>query len=116
MRQQMHPQIEVAGFGGALPFTLDPDARAFDHARRDLDLDLAACRANPGTAAGRAGDALHHGAIAHPAPFTDKARSAAGGAGLRHLGLDGSLATLCRLLERDLDGMLDVLASLPGDG
>src|SRR6266849_4104311 len=112
----MHTEIEVAGFGGTLPFALDPDARSFDHARRDFDLDLPARRPHPGAAAGRAGDALHHRAIAHLAPLRCKARAPAGGTGLRHLRLNGALAPAGGLLERDLDRMLDVLASLPRGG
>src|SRR2546428_4425452 len=112
----MDAEIEVAGFGGTLPFALHADARAFDNARRDLDLDLPARRPHPGAAAGRTGHALHHGAIAHFAPLGRKARAAAGGTGLRHLRLNRSLATLRGLFERDLDRMLDVLAALPGGG
>src|SRR5207248_11307513 len=116
VRQQMDPQVKIAGFRGTLPFALDADARAVDDARRDLDLDLTACRAHPGTAAGRAGDALHHRAVADLAPLSCKPRAAAGGTSLGHLRLDGSLSTTGGLLERDLDRMLDVLAPFPGGG
>src|SRR6266576_3770162 len=112
----MDPQIEIAGLRGTLPFALDPDARTLDDARRDLDLDLPARRAHPGPAAGRTGDALHHRPIAHLAPLGRKPRAATGGTGLRHLRLNGSLATTRGLLERDLDRVLDVLASFPGGG
>jgi hypothetical protein len=76
------------------------------------------CRrvAHAGAAACRTGHALHHGAVAHLAPLRREPGSAAGGAGLGHLGLDGSLAAARGLLERDLDGMLDVLASLACGG
>src|SRR5205823_6416922 len=116
VRQQMDPQIQIAGLRGTLPFALDPDARAFDDARRDLHLDLPARRAHPGPAAGRAGDALHHRAVADLAPLSCKPRAAAGGTSLGHLRLDGSLSTTGGLLERDLDRMLDVLAPFPGGG
>src|SRR3989442_38751 len=99
----MNPQIEIAGLRGTLPFALDPYARAFDDARRNLHLDLPARRAHPGPAAGRTGHALHHGAVADLAPLGRKPRAAAGGTGLGHLRLDGSLATTRGLLERDLD-------------
>src|SRR5207253_6232192 len=108
----MDPQIEIAGLRGTLPFALDPVARTLDDARRDLDLDLPARRAHPGPAAGRTGDALHHRPIAHLAALGGKARAAASGTGFGDLGLDGSLATACGLLQGDLDRMLDVLAAL----
>src|SRR6266550_2988058 len=112
----MDPQIEIAGLCGTLPFALDSDARAFDDARRDLYLDLPTRRTHPGPATGRAGHAFHDGPRAHLPPLGRKPRAATGGTGLGHLRLDGSLATTGGLLERDLDRMLDVLASFAGGG
>src|ERR1700730_6431816 len=116
MRQEMDTEVEVAGFGATLSFSLHPDARALDHAGRNLDLDLAARRKYPRPAARRAGHALHHGSITHLAPLSGKARAATRGTSLRHLRLNGALAPARGLLERDLEGVLDVLASLPSDG
>src|ERR1700693_5423926 len=116
MRLQMDPQVEVAGFGGALAFALDPDARALRDARGNLDLDLPPCRPHPGTAAGGAGHALHDGAIANLAPLRHEARPAAGGTSLRHLGLNRALAAARGFLQGDLDGMLDVFAPLTDGG
>src|SRR3989442_10908866 len=101
---------------GRLPSAFARDARPCDAARRNLHRDLRARRAPPAPAAGRTGHALHHGAVADLAPLGRKPRAAAGGTGLGHLRLDGSLATTRGLLERDLDRMLDVFASFAGGG
>src|SRR5207237_2438555 len=64
---------------------------------------------------GRTGDTFHDRSVADLATFAREARSAAGGAGLRHFGLDGSLPAAGRLLKGDLDRMFDVLTAFAGD-
>src|SRR2546428_440364 len=112
MRLQVDAKVEVTGFRGALTLALDPNTGALGDAGRDLDLDLAPRRPNPGAAAGGAGDALHDGAIADLAPLRHKTRAAPGGTGLGHLGLNRPFATPRGLLQGDLDGMFDVLTTL----
>src|SRR5438552_2709490 len=111
----MDPQIRVAVCGAAAAVALAPDARTLGHARGDLDLDLPGGSPRPRAAAGRAGDAFHHGASAHGAAFAGKSRTAAGRTGLRNLHLNRALPAAGRLFQRDLEWMLDVLAALGGD-
>src|ERR1700682_4084695 len=116
MGLQMDAQIEVTSFRSSLALALDPNARALGDAGGDLDLDLAPRRSHSGAAAGRAGHAFHDGAIAHLAPFGDKARAATGGTGFGHLGLNRPFTAARGFLQGDLDGMLDVFAPLPHGG
>src|SRR5438270_3666214 len=112
----MDPQVKVAGPRTLLPLAFHANAGALDDACWDLDFDLAPGRPYPLAAAGRAGDALHHGPVAHLATLADKPGTTAGWAGLGDLGLDRSLPAASRLFERDLDWMLDVLAAVAGRG